>query len=315
MKDKSSNGKEPGKGPENKNDDPGTNNPDDAGGAGEGADKDNDDNSDNVIRIPSLGERDRIRKGSQAKTSSHNPWASQKNGSGGSSRGRSLWGRAYQDAKEDIRDAQAKEPFINLPPATKYLAASLILAYLVTNFFLPLITPSLGQWVMYHLSFIPARFTAGLPFTPVTLFTPVTYMWLHGGLMHIGLNTVMLVAFGAGIERWLGPRKLILIFLLCGLFGLVAHFMFYPTSNVPVIGASGGVSGFFAVILVMINQGRWRGGAGPMGGGIMPFAVLWVVISILSAFFSSMGGGTIAWAAHIGGFLGGFLLMRSYIKM
>lgn len=275
------------------------------------ADDDDKDNTDknkdeNVIRIPSLAERDRMRKAGNGKNNGSGSNGTGSNGSGGHGLDpEKIWRDQYR--KEQKAN---KQPFFNLPPTTKYLAGSLVLVHIIM-FFLPV---NLQDWVIYHLSFIPARFTGDLPFEIFTVLTPFTYMWLHGGITHLLLNTVMMVAFGAGIERWLGGRRLLLMFLLCGLFGLVFHFLFYPGSTTPVIGASGGISGFFAVILVMINNGRWRGGPGNMGGGILPFAILWIVISVMSAFFSGIGGGAIAWAVHIGGFLGGFLLMKPYLR-
>lgn len=264
-------------------------------------DKDNraDEDDDKIIRIPTLAERDRLRKDKQSGNGTNG------SGSGNGQDKQSIWRRQYDEQRRS-----GKQPFLNLPATTKYLAGSLLGVYIIMAFIL---TSSQERWVIENFAFIPGRFTGELPFTYTTIFTPLSYMWLHGGITHLLLNTVMLVAFGAGIERWFGGKKLVLMMVLSGLCGLLFHMIFYPTSTVPVIGASGGVSGFFAVILVMINKGQWRGGPGNMGGGILPFAVLWIVISLLSAFFSGFGYGTIAWAVHIGGFLGGFLLMRPYL--
>lgn len=265
--------------------------------------KDNDKKQDdNVVRIPTLAERDRIRKETNGSSRPKNNLTPEQE---------KIWQRQYTRERHAGGYKAPSEPFINLPEATKYLAGSLILVHVLMSYILP---DAWVAWVSINLSFIPARFTGELPFTPFTIITPISYMWLHGGWTHLLLNTVMLIAFGAGIERWLGAKKLLLMMALCGLFGVLFHMIFFPVSLNPVIGASGGISGFFAVILVMINKGQWRGGPGNIGGGILPFAVLWIGISLLSAFFSGFGAGTIAWAVHIGGFLGGFLLMKSYFK-
>jgi len=125
--------------------------------------------------------------------------------------------------------------------------------------------------------------------------------------LHIAMNGVMLLAFGSGLEKWIGTKKMIQIFFICGIFGVVAHFIFNLNSLDPVIGASGGLSGMFAAALIMLhrqNQG--------LGGkyGMMPIIVLWLGISILFGIMGSPDGNSIAWIAHIGGFLGGFAAVK-----
>ena len=259
---------------------------------------------DNVVRIPTLAERDRMRKNAHKANGKSNG----ANGYGASSDSNNgPWQTQYPQTYQTHN-----EPFFNLPPASKYIAGSFIVVHLIVNYMLPFYWQN---WVLGQFSFIPGRFTGELEFTAFTLFTPVTYMWLHGGWMHLALNTIMMVAFGAGIEKWFGGKKLFLMLILCGLFGIAFHMIFYAASLNPVIGASGGISGFFAVILVMMNNGQLTGGASNRAGGILPFAILWIVISLISAFYSGFGNADIAWAVHIGGFLGGFLLVRPYINL
>lgn len=200
--------------------------------------------------------------------------------------------------------APPKEPFINLPPYTKYLLLLIIVPHIIINF---LLTDAQAHWVFIHLGFIPGRFTGEALFEPIALLTPFTHMLLHGSWLHIAMNAVMLLAFGSGVERWLGGKRMIVFFLICGFFGVAAHFALNFYSIQPVIGASGGLSGLFAAALIMIN--RQHGG---LTGkyGMWPFIILWIGISIAFGLIGSPDGSEIAWAAHVGGFLGGFLVLK-----
>jgi membrane associated rhomboid family serine protease len=233
-------------------------------GRGNGHDPD----EDNVVKIPTLAERDKLRR----------------------------------EAEKAARKAQAKaEPMINLPASVKYLLGLIIGLQLVFVFF-----PGIQIWAIDHFGFTPAQWTGRQPFTLYTLFTPITHMFLHAGWLHVGMNAAMLAAFGSGIDRWLGTRRMLIFLFACGLFGAAAQFAIDPFSTITVIGISGGLSGFFAAILIMMKRGYLGGGQ----QNILPFAIMWIVISVAFGFFGSPGVGNIAWAAHIGGFLGGFLILK-----
>lgn len=196
------------------------------------------------------------------------------------------------------------EPLINLPPYTKYMLGLLISIHLIIVFIL---NDTQANWIFTRLGLTPGSFTGNAAFEPIMLLSPVTHMLLHGSWLHITMNAVMLLAFGSGVERWIGGRKMLLFFVLCGLCGVITHFALNHTSGFPVIGASGGLSGLFALALTMMN----RQNIGMSGKyGIWPFIILWVGISVLFGFMGSPDGGQIAWAAHVGGFLGGFAVIK-----
>ncbi len=202
----------------------------------------------------------------------------------------------------------APEPLINMPPYTKYLLGILIGIHLVVTF---LLTSDQTQWMFINLGFIPGRFTGAALFEPLSLMTPLTNMFLHGGWLHLGMNSIMLLAFGSGIEKWMGGKKMIAFFISCGLFGVALHFALNFHAITPVIGASGGISGLFAAALVMLNQTR-NGMTGRFG--LWPIIIIWVAISVIFGFVDTpqigVGKGEIAWAAHVGGFLGGFAVLK-----
>lgn len=220
----------------------------------------------------------------------------------------SIWGKNPKDDNVNAShdQNQASEPLINLPQYTKYLLGLIIGVHLIVTF---LLSNAQQDWAFLHLGFIPGRFTGTALFEPLALLTPFSHMLLHGGWLHIAMNAIMLLAFGAGIEKWIGGRKMIAFFILCGLFGLAAHMALNFYSVQPVIGASGGLSGLFAAAIIMLN--RQNGGIFSRGKyGFWPIILFWVSISIMFGFMGTTDGGDIAWAAHVGGFLGGFIVLK-----
>jgi membrane associated rhomboid family serine protease len=192
----------------------------------------------------------------------------------------------------------------NLPPTTKYFLGAMLAIHLALTFVLP---EGVREWVIYHLGFVPSRFTDTNMVEALQIVTPITHMFIHGSWLHIAMNGFMLLAFGAGLEKMIGAKKMLQIFFISGLFGVALHFVLNLYSFDPVIGASGGLSGMFAAVLVLLN----RQNAGMTGKyGIWPFIILWIGISILFGMMGSPDGSAIAWAAHIGGFLGGFVALR-----
>ena len=214
--------------------------------------------------------------------------------------------QARQDPSYYMPNAQGSgnPPMFNIPNATKYLLFSLIGLHLIITF---LLNDETRNLLFYHLGFVPLRFTDLEMFEPLQLLTPITHMFLHGSWLHIAMNGVMLLAFGSGLEKWIGSKKMIQIFFICGLFGVTAHFIFNLNSLDPVIGASGGLSGLFAVALIMLQRQN-QGFSGKYG--MLPIIALWVGISVLFGVMGSPDGSAVAWIAHLGGFLGGFIAAR-----
>jgi membrane associated rhomboid family serine protease len=231
---------------------------------------DNQPPDDKIVAIPTLAERDRMRK---------------------------------EKEKLERKIAGAAEPMINMPPVTKYLIALILGMHIVVHYILSL---EHQDWVLMNLGFVPERFNQA-PFDPLTLLSIVTHMFLHGGWMHVIMNLFMLAAFGSGVEKWLGAHRLLILFTASAMFGLAAHYFLNTHSEFPMIGASGGLSGLFAAAIIMLSRGQRE-----MGGkvGILPFALIWIGLSIAFGMLGGPDGSMIAWAAHVGGFLGGFAVLK-----
>ncbi|NCO04479.1 MAG: rhomboid family intramembrane serine protease [Alphaproteobacteria bacterium] len=195
-------------------------------------------------------------------------------------------------------------PAINLPPVTKYFLAAIIGVHL---FITIILSKEAMEWAYVHLGFIPARFSGAAPFEPLALLTPITHMFIHGSWIHIGMNTVMMAAFGTGIERWLGGKKMMAVFFISGLIGIALQFALSPASFSPVIGASGGLSGLFAAAIIMFNK---LNGSFNSKYGIWPIIGVVLATYFIFGFIGSPDGNVVAWAAHIGGFLGGFIALK-----
>lgn len=246
----------------------------------EGNGKDNDNGGglgDNVIRIPTLAERDRMRREQE------------------------------KQRQRDDRARTKKEPAINLPPVTKILLAAILFPHLAMAL---LLDPPGQYWVFTHFGFVPAYYTADFPGWPAFI-GPFSYMFVHSNWLHVGMNAAMLAAFGAGVERWMGGRRMAVMFVLCGLAGVAFHFILSPFSEQTVVGASAGDSGLFAAVLVMLHR---QGRLGTGRYGIWPFAAFWVGLAVVFGLLGSPDGSDVAWAAHIGGFLAGLLLLRPMLR-
>mgnify|MGYP002875811217 CR=1 FL=1 len=179
--------------------------------------------------------------------------------------------------------------------------------------------PREQQAIAYSLGAIPAVIlgTAELPPELVMvpeIFTWITAMFLHGGVMHLGGNMLYLWVFGDNIEDSMGHLRFIVFYLLCGVVATAAQALADPTSTVPTIGASGAISGVLGGYLVLHPQVRvlvlvlFR-----IPIHLPAFIVLggWIGLQLLNAAIDTggEGGGGVAWWAHIGGFLAGMVLI------
>lgn len=220
------------------------------------------------------------------------------------------WERRRLARQRDRQIRPPREPVFNLPPVTKVLIFILLAVHAGrTVFFGAGSYEDLNFLLSY--GFIPVRFTHSEFWGDVsTWISPVSHMFLHGGWLHLGINVLMLMAFGTAIERLTGPRRFLIFMLVCGLAGALAHFLFFLDSTGPMIGFSGALSGLFGGTLVHLHdQGR-------MGNGRRALVMAVVVITALSVMTSfidtSEFGGAIAWATHLGGFFTGLLLIRRF---
>lgn len=156
--------------------------------------------------------------------------------------------------------------------------------------------------------------TAGWP-----LITMMTSIFLHGSLGHLLGNMLYLWVFGDNIEDRLGRGRFLAFYLLCGLLANIAHILANPTSSVPTIGASGAVAGVLGGYILAFPKARVLTLI-PIGFFVPAFRVpawaylgLWFFVQLVSGlaplWFRDMTQ-TVAFWAHINGFLSGVALVR-----
>jgi membrane associated rhomboid family serine protease len=178
-----------------------------------------------------------------------------------------------------------------------------------------------GQRFVYQYGAIPAvlfgqeSLPRGMAAIPAS-FSLITSMFLHGGFLHLIGNMLYLWIFGNNIEDAMGHIRFIGFYLLCGVIAAMSHALVAPGSVMPMIGASGAISGVLGAYLLLYPRAHvyvlipfgfffWR-------TYVPAFLVLgfWFVLQLISGTASiGGGGGGVAWFAHIGGFLAGMVLI------
>ncbi len=139
--------------------------------------------------------------------------------------------------------------------------------------------------------------------------TPVTSMFLHGGWMHLIGNMLFLWVFGNNVEDAMGHGRFVVFYGLCGLVAVAAHAASDPGAVVPMIGASGAISGVLGAYVLLYPRARILVFAWVLVLRLRAVLVLgiWFVMQIMPA-LSGVDDG-VAWWAHVGGFLVGMVLV------
>ena len=178
----------------------------------------------------------------------------------------------------------------------------------------------------YAFSTVPAEILTGkditagvLEPTPIPVyFTLITSMFMHGGWAHLLGNMLFLWVFGDNIENRIGHMRYLIFYLVCGIIASLSHvFVSGSDSLTPSLGASGAISGVLGGYLLLFPSRRVRV---IMGRGIttVPAFValgIWIVFQVISqlgVLGGDQGGGGVAYAAHIGGFIAGLVLIKLF---
>ncbi len=164
----------------------------------------------------------------------------------------------------------------------------------------------------------------GLQPTPISVYiTLLTSMFMHGGIAHLAGNMLFLWIFGDNVENALGRVKFILFYLLCGVLASLAHVYstveFRGNPLVPSLGASGAISGVLGAYLLLFPQKR-------VVVIMLRFLTevpaivaigMWFLFQVINGIgmlgLGSRAGGGVAYAAHIGGFVAGLMLVMFFI--
>lgn len=179
--------------------------------------------------------------------------------------------------------------------------------------------PQGGQAAVYSLGVIPAVLLGRETLPPeLVLVSPpltvITSMFMHGGFMHLLGNMLYLWIFGDNVEDSMTRPRFVVLYLLCGIAAVLAQALPDPGSTVPMIGASGAISGVLGCYLLLFPNARVLV-AIPIGIVVQTVRLpagavlaLWFVLQLVSNLLAS-GQGGVAFRAHIGGFIAGMLLI------
>lgn len=199
----------------------------------------------------------------------------------------------------------------------------LLIALCAAVFFWQLsLGPREAQLVVYSLGVIPAVLFGTVELPPELNLVPpwasvATSMFMHGGLLHLGGNMLYLWIFGNNVEDSMGRLRFAVFYLLCGTAAALAQSLAAPSSQTPMIGASGAIGGVLGAYLVLHPRANVR-------------VLMWIVVFVrminvpaaivLGVWFAGQvlsgamtptdgDGGGVAFWAHVGGFVAGVLLI------
>lgn len=208
-------------------------------------------------------------------------------------------------------------PILNAPTAVRWIVGITVAVH-AARFLLP---GSFSHWMLELFAFYPPRYQvpAGDGFDLFAMAaSPIGHLFLHADWMHLIVNMAFLLAFGSAVGRRMGASQFVILYLLCGLAACFFWDFLNPQSNAVLVGASGAVSGMVgAAARVSIWPPKHSPSALPFWrrSTIIAFVAIWLVLNVVFGIFPQMISNSyagIAWEAHLGGFIAGFLLIGAF---
>lgn len=217
-----------------------------------------------------------------------------------------------------------REPMFNLPTPILVLGGLMLAIQALREFVL-----SAADWqdILLTFSFIPIRYSGSFDFpggVGADIWTSFTYAFLHGSWMHLILNLIWMGIFGTVVVRRLGTGRFVAFFIVTAAAGALLHYVLHSDSNSPLVGVSAVLSGAIAGYIRFGFAGGVGGFPDMMGAYRAPcqtleqlwqnkrammFIGIWLGLNLLFGLFSlGGGGGSIAWQAHLGGFIAGLFV-------
>jgi membrane associated rhomboid family serine protease len=226
-------------------------------------------------------------------------------------------------APPPVATQPTQPPIFNLPSVVVWLIGACVSIHLIRAFVL---TPDQDFELIVRFAFVPVRYSGDYLIDIYAFAGPVTYAFLHGNIAHLAVNVIWLAAFGSPLANRIGTARFLLFWLVTSLAAVGLHYILHLLEAVPLVGASGAISGMMgAAARFAFRVDRTRGKAafdGPILGmgavlthrGTLVFLIVWMAINLAMGlgFGAPSSGGGIAWEAHIGGFLAGFFLLRLF---
>lgn len=233
-------------------------------------------------------------------------------------------------------EEKPREPVFNVPMPVLVVVALLVAIHVVRS----LLPDASDQWVIWAFGFVPARYDDSVfpgPAIPggwgASIWSFVTYATLHGDLMHLGFNLLWFLPFGSALARRFGAARFYPFLIVTAIGGALAHLVTHAGEVAPMIGFSGAVSGLMAAAArFAFERGSFLGFRGrdadaaamvpalPLLAAlrnprVMTFVAIWFGTNLLFGLGSlsfTGEGQSVAWEAHIGGFLAGLFLFSVF---
>jgi membrane associated rhomboid family serine protease len=197
-----------------------------------------------------------------------------------------------------------------------YLTVAFIVVCVLIQLYQQSLPPRAEQQFVLAYGAIPAVVFGHAELPPELAKLPssltlITSMFLHGGLMHLIGNMVFLWVLGDNVEDALGHVRYLVFYVVAGVAAALSHAALEPTSQVPMIGASGAISGVMGAYLVLHPHARIATLVFRFVTHLPAFVVLglWIAFQIFNAAMAEPGKGGVAWYAHMGGFIAGAILI------
>jgi membrane associated rhomboid family serine protease len=191
-----------------------------------------------------------------------------------------------------------------MPPATTALIVANVAVFLLQNLAPQTFIAWFALW-----PFAAGSMHAGVSFEPWQL---VTYAFLHGSLLHLAFNMFALYMFGSAIEQVFGTRRYVVFYFVCVVSAAITQLIVAMLSSAiyPTIGASGGVFGLLLAYAIYFPRNRVMLLFPPIPMPARVFVLVYAAIELLLGVSGSQPG--VAHFAHLGGMVGGYLLLRFY---
>ena len=151
--------------------------------------------------------------------------------------------------------------------------------------------------------------------TPLPVyFNFLSSMFMHGGFSHIFGNMLFLWVFGDNIENRLGHIRYAIFYLLCGIAAALGQILMQTDSIIPMLGASGAISGVLGGYLLLFPKRSVKAIIFNFFTTVPAYVALgiWIVYQIIQGYLTPAGTGGVAYAAHIGGFIAGLVLVKIF---
>ena len=175
--------------------------------------------------------------------------------------------------------------------------------------------PAFGQLINSY-ALVPCNVNK-LHFYDYRYYVPfISHMFLHVNIIHVAGNMLFLWIFGNNVEDVLGGIRFYAFYVLCGIAAAVTFFLFHHNECTPIIGASGAVSGVLGGYVVLFPSARIKVWFifFVMRLRAWFFILLWFLLQLSNLYGEQSGVSNVAWSAHVGGFIAGFVLIMFFKK-